>query len=158
MLNWGVNVSILLNKWLKLSNNRRFKWKIYLLILLSWLLKWFWSSTCSSSVSSANAITSKQVAFSSYSSDVIQSVVQGEVSNCLYYMHSLSSSSSVEVVIKMNPDDTVSWATSVLFSPLGSSLSVSLDEQYVYLGNSGTTLEVWRIMASTGNIIDTQNL
>ena len=58
----------------------------------------------------------------------------------------------------MSKDDTLQWMAAVSFWPILKSLSVDSNEKHVYFANYTTPLNVWRLDASTGSLMDAQSL
>ena len=97
--------------------------------------------------------------FSGYSTVILVGVARGEVSNSLYLMYLLYSSSYATVIRKISSSGTQSWIFAIALRPGIKSLVVDSFEQNVYfISGSGNNYSiVTRINANTGSIVDSQN-
>ena len=57
---------------------------------------------------------------------------------------------------KTNPDGSLTWMAALSFPPIVQSLSVDSSEQYVYVASITNPLDVVRLGAGTGAIVDAQ--
>ena len=110
-----------------------------------------WDSSLSSSV------TTQQDSFSGYSTNYAYSVALGSSSKNLYVLENPSTPNTA-VVRKITTSDSVSWMAAVSFTPLMKSLAVDATETNVYIASSANPINVWRFLASSGSIVDTQSL
>ena len=128
------------------------KWSIILSILcLINMIHW---STCPSS--SSNTITSEQCSFSGYTNTYTRNVVSGPVSASLYYLYNINTSTDKWVIRKANPDGSLAWMAALSFYSIITSLSVDTLEQHVYVAFYNNPLDVVRLGAGTGSIVDAQ--
>ena len=65
---------------------------------------------------------------------------------------------SQSAIRKLNSDNTLSWMASISFFPIKRGLAVDPKEQYVWLASYTNPLDVARMLASTGAIVDAQRL
>ena len=129
------------------------KWAVILLILcLITTIHW---STCPSSISTTNTITSEQCSFSEYSNTETYNVVLGPVSASLYYLYLISTPNNW-AIRKTNPDGSLAWMAALSFKPILKSLSVDSSEQHTYVASWTNPLDVMRLGAGTGAIVDAQ--
>ena len=128
-------------------------WAVMLLIVcLITTSQW---STCPSSSSASNAITTEQCSFSGFTNTYTYKVALGPVSASLYYLYYISTPNRW-VIRKVKPDGSLAWMAALLFNPLIKSLSVDALEQYVYAARFSSPLDVVRFGADTGAIVDAQ--
>ena len=130
------------------------KWAVILMIL--WLITSSHWSTCPSSSSTSNTITSEQFSFSTYANTKTYNVVLGPVSVSLYYLYYISTPGNKWAIRKTNPDGSLAWMAALSFEPTMKSLSVDALEQYVYVVVNTSPLDVVRLGASAGSIVDAQ--
>ena len=134
---------------------------ITLLVLLSLISFCSWL-TCSPSSSISNQITSIQFNFTGYESIRSFGIISGPKSNSLYYSDNLYNSTLSSVtnaaIMKINSDESLAWMTVVSFSPIQKSLTIDINEQYIYLGSFTSPLDVTQFSAITGTIVGTQKL
>ena len=57
---------------------------------------------------------------------------------------------------KTNPDGSLAWVAALSLDPIIKSLSIDTLEQYVYVGSRTNPLDVVRLGAGTGAIVDAQ--
>ena len=57
---------------------------------------------------------------------------------------------------KTNPDDSLAWMAALSLKPIEKSLSVDILEQIVYVASYTIPLDVVRLGAGTGTIVDAQ--
>ena len=126
---------------------------VLVLLLLINFGSWY---TCPSTVASTNAITSNQFSFSGISNWLALGVTTSSTSNSLYFLYQVYFPGPYAVIRKLNSDDTVAWMAAVVFWPIIKSVVVSANEQYVFFGSASTPLNVIRLSASSGAIIDQQ--
>ena len=129
------------------------KWAIILSILcLMTTVHW---STCPSSTT--YTITSEQCSFSGYAITSTYNVALGPVSASLYYSYNLYNNPNyMWVVRKINSDGSLAWIAALSFQQIIKSLSVDTLEQYVYVASRTSSLDVVRLGAGTGSIVDAQ--
>ena len=60
--------------------------------------------------------------------------------------------------MKINSDDSLAWMTAASFPPIQKSLTIDINEQYIYLGSFTSPLDVTQFSAITGTIVGTQKL
>ena len=113
-------------------------------------LSFSWDPTLSSSV------TTQQDSFSGYSPNYAYSVALGSSSKSLYVLENPSASNTA-VVRKIKTDDSVSWMAAVSLTPNAQGLTVDATETNVYITSSSNPLNVWRLLASTGSVVDAQS-
>ena len=130
------------------------KWAVMLLILCL-ITKIHWS-TCPSSSSTSNTITTEQGSFAGYTSAQTCNVVLGPVSDSLYYQHGIYTSVNKWAIRKTNPDGSLAWIAALSLPSIMKSLSVDTLEQYVYVASHTNPLDVVRLGAGTGAIVDAQ--
>ena len=130
------------------------KWVIILSILC--LISTSHWSTCPSSSSSSNVITSEQYIFSEYTNTFTNKVALGPVSASLYYLYYVSTPGSNWAIRKTNPDGSLAWVAALSLYPVKKSLSVDTLEQYVYVASFTNPMDVTRLGAGTGAIVDAQ--
>ena len=115
--------------------------------------------TCPSSSPISNLITTEQCNFTGFSSTSVYSVLTGIISNSLYYMYGLSGSISGWTIRRINPDGSLNWMINISsFTPIMTGFSVDDNELYAYVANLANPLDVARLSAVTGGIIDVQRL
>ena len=112
------------------------------------------SATCPNSVPSSAAITTEQSSISS--TTITYGVAGGLVSNSLYYMYYLPSTSAI--VRKVDVSDQQTWIASFTFEPNSKSLSVDAGEKTVYLTSWTSPLIVLWLSTSNGAITSQQSL
>ena len=128
-------------------------WAVILLIVcLIATSQW---SICSSSTSTSNAITSEQCSFSEYTSTKTYNVASGTVSSSLYYLFVISTPYNW-AIRKANPNGSSTWIAALSLNPIVKSLSVDTLELYVYVASYFNPLNVVRLGAETGAIVDAQ--
>ena len=125
---------------------------IVLILCLISTIRW---STCPSSSSTSNTITSEQCSFSGYIVTNTRNVVSGPVSASLYYLYSISTPSNW-AIRKTNADGSLAWMSALSLWPIIKSLSVDTLEQHVYVASSNNPLDVVRLGTGTGSIVDAQ--
>ena len=125
---------------------------ILLTLCLITTIRW---STCPSSISTSNTITSEQCSFSSYTSTYTFNVVLGPVSASMYYSYLIFNPVNW-AIRKTNSDGSLAWMAALSFEPIKKSLFVDTLEQYVYVASWNNPLEVVRLGAGTGTIVDAQ--
>ena len=130
------------------------KWAI-ILSILSLITTSYWS-TCPSSSTTSNTITSDQCSFSGYSDTQTYNVALGPVSASLYYLYFIDTPSNNWAIRKVNPDGSLAWMAALKFWSLLKSLSVDTLEQHVYVASISDPLDVVRLGAGTGAIVDAQ--
>ena len=129
---------------------------IFFIIFIELLL--FLQSSASiwpASITTQNTITSNEATFGGYSIWNAFGVAFSPKSSSFYYMYR-ASGSDVTIVRKINSDDTLAWMTSVSFRPTVKSLMVDANEKYVFVSSSTNPMNVLRLLATTGAIVDTQ--
>ena len=129
------------------------KWAVILMILCLIVMS-HWS-TCPSSSSTLNTITSEQYSFTGYAGTNTDNVVLGPVSGSLYYLYHIFTPSNW-AIRKTNLDGSLAWMASLSFFLILKSLSVDTSEQHVYVAIYANPLDVVRLGAGTGVIVDTQ--
>ena len=129
------------------------KWSIILSILC--LISTSHWSTCPSSSSTSNTITSEQCSFSTYIFTETYNVVLGPVSASMYYLYYIRNPTNW-VIRKANSDGSSAWMAALSFYPTVKSLTVDTSEQYVYVAKYSNPLDVVRLGADTGAIVDAQ--
>ena len=139
------------------------QWKaiMILALLLSIPLHTTHWSTCSSSVSSTNAIKTQTQAFILAGSNtkidtILNKWVQGQISNNLYQLYIYFHDRHKTAVRRVNEDDSIVWMTAIVGDPLPKSLVVDSSEQYLYFANSYDC--IISMFASTGQVIDWKKL
>ena len=60
------------------------------------------------------------------------------------------------MIRKLNSDGTLAWIAALSFNPIMKILSVDTLEQHVYVASRTSTLDVVRLGAGTGAIVDAQ--
>ena len=129
------------------------KWEVILLILcLITTIRW---STCPSSSSTSNMITSDQCSFSGYADTQTYNVALGPLSASLYYLYDIYNPNNW-AIRKVKPDGSPAWMAALSFWPILKSLSVDTLEQHVYVASWTNPLDVVRFGAGTGSIVDAQ--
>ena len=121
---------------------------LYLITTSNW-------STCPSSSSTSNPITSEQCSFSTYTDTQTYNVVLGPVSASLYYMYRISTPIN-QAIRKTNPDGSLAWIAALSLNPIVKSFSVDTLEQHVYVASYNNPLDVVRLGAGAGSIVDAQ--
>ena len=121
------------------------------MIILWCKLSFSWDPSLSSSV------TTQQDSFSGYSTNYAFSVALGSSSKSLYVLENPSTPNTA-VIRKIKSDDSVSWMTAVSFTPISQGLSVDATETNVYIASNANPLNVWRLLASSGSVVDAQSL
>ena len=116
------------------------------------------TATCSSSVPSSAAITTEKCSFDGYSTTYTYGVVEGPVSNSLYYLYRLDSGSNSAAVRKVDASGSQTWMASFAFWPILKSLSVDATEQSVYLASNENPLVVLKLLASDGSVVSQHQL
>ena len=116
------------------------------------------TATCPPSVPSSAATTKEQSSFSGFTSTQTYEVTAGPVSNSLYYLYYLSSSSSNAAVRKVDASGSQTWMASFALQPILKSLSVDAAEQSVYLASTTNPLVVLKLAASGGSIVSQHQL
>ena len=139
---WGFK-----NKW---CIQRRVALSLIIMIILSCKLSSSWDPSLSSSV------TTQQYNYSGYSYNYGYSVALGSSSKSLYVLEYLNSPNTA-VVRKIKTDNSVSWMTAVSFRPLSKGLAVDATETNVYIAVSSNPLNVWRLLVSSGSVVDAQS-
>ena len=134
---------------------RSFQLPLVILILLLLINMGSWY-TCPATVASTNALTSNQFSFSGISSTLALGVTTSSTSSNLYFLYQVFSPGPYAVIRKVNSADTVAWMAAVVFWPIIKSVVVSANEQYVFFGSASTPLNVIRLSATSGVIIDQQ--
>ena len=129
------------------------KWAIILSILC--LINNIHWSTCPSSNTTSNTITSDQCSFSGYANTETYNVALGPVSASLYYLYYIFTPHNW-AIRKTNPDGSLAWMTALSLEPILKSLSVDTLEQHVYVAKRTNPLDVVKLGASTGSIVDAQ--
>ena len=114
-------------------------------------------STCSTSMSSSNAITTLKDSYTGYTSAYIKGVVSGSVSKSLYFKYAINSPYST-AIRKIGSDGTLKWMAVFIVDPVQKGLAVDSSETYVLSVGSDYPLSTWRLSASTGAIIDVHSL
>ena len=139
------------------------RWKIIMILslLLSIPLHITHSSTCSSSVSSTNAIKTQTQAITPAGSNTklttaLYKWVQGQISNNLYQLYYYYNGGYKTAVRRVNEDDSIVWMTAIDGLPNMKSLVVDSSEQYLYFANSYDC--IMSMYASTGQVIDWKKL
>ena len=114
-------------------------------------------STCPSSSSTLNTITSEQYSFLGYTGGThTYKMVLGPVSASLYYLHYVFTPGGNSAIRKINLDGSLAWMAALSFWSIVKSLSVNTLEQHVYVASSSNPLDVVRLGAGTGVIVDAQ--
>ena len=116
------------------------------------------TATCSSSAPNSAAITTDQYSFDRYSQVRTYKVVAGPVSNSLYYISRIYSSTNDTEIRKMNESGSLIWKTSYSFYPIVKSLSIDPGEQSVYLASNASSLVVLWLSANNGSLVSQQSL
>ena len=129
------------------------KWAVILLIFCL-ITPSHWS-TCPSSISTSSTITTEQCSFSGYASTYTLNVASGPVSSSLYYLYQIQTPNNWGIR-KTNSDGSLAWMAVLSFFPIMKSLSVDTLEQYVYVASWTNPLDVTRLGADTGAIVDAQ--
>ena len=114
-------------------------------------------STCSGSSSVTNTITSNQCSYTGYSNAQTYYLASGQVSNSWYYMYYVYNSPNTWVIRKINPDESDAWMAAFYLQPVKKGFAVDLNEQYVYVADTGNPMNVVRLTASTGAVVDEQH-
>ena len=131
-----------------------------MIFLLFLLVNVWYNSTCPVSTSDPSAISTVQDKFSGRTNTYTHSVKLGPVSKSLYYIHPIVVSSPPDVynaaLRKINLDNSLSWVTSIPLDPLMKSLTIDSTEQHVYFGSFKDPLDVCRLSADTGIVVDSQ--
>ena len=130
------------------------KWTIIVSILC--LITTSYWSTCPSSSLTSNLITSDQCSFSGYAVTQTLNVVLGPVSASLYYLYYIQYPGDNWAIRKTNSEGSLAWMAALSLLPILKSLSVDALEQYVYVASTTSTLDVVRLRADTGAIVDAQ--
>ena len=131
---------------------------VVFLMLICWIPIWHWS-TCPASSSNLNEINSFEDIFSGFSTSQTVNVAYGLVSNSLFYVYWIQSTShSYSAIRKAGQNNLSTWTTALSFYPILSSLIVDTNEQYLYVGAYKTQLDVIRLTTGTGGIYDVQSL
>ena len=129
------------------------KWAVILLIVcLITSIQW---STCHSSSSTLNTITSEQCSFSGYAATQIFNMALGPVSASLYYLYYVYTPYNW-AIRRTNPDGSIAWMAAYSFQPTVKSLTIDTLEQHVYVAGWTNPLDVVRLGADTGSIVDAQ--
>ena len=140
-----------------LSSKKTYKitnWAVILLIFC--LMTAIHGSTCPSSSSTSDVIASEQCSFSGYADSQTYNVALGPVSASLYYLYYINTPGNSWGIRKTNPDGTLAWMAALSFRPIVKGLSIDTLEQYVYVGSYTNPLNVIRLGAGTGSIVDAQ--
>ena len=128
------------------------------LLMLSLSISLVQTAICPSSVLFSSAIITDQCSFTGFSIAVTNGVVGGPVSNSLYYLHQLTSSSDYAVVRKVDVSGSQTWIASFAFWPIQKSLSVDAAEQSVYLASWVNPLVVLILSSSDGSVVSQHQL
>ena len=113
-------------------------------------------TSCPSSVPTSAGITTEQASFTGSSNILIRGVAAGKVSNSLYYLYDLSSTSNV-VVRKEDTSGSQLWMASFAFRPVIKSLSIDAQEQIVYFAQRIVPVVVMRLSSSTGAVVSQES-
>ena len=134
------------------------KMSLWVTLTLSYIISLCQWSTCSSSISNSNTITSEQGNFIGYVVTTTYSVVAGPVSNSLYYLYFYRLPSFGLAIRKVNTDGSLAWMAAIIpFDSLYKSLTIDASEKYVYAAYYSSILDVVRFNSSTGAIVDAQH-
>ena len=96
-----------------------------------------------------------------YTDTYTNGIAVGSMSNSLYYLYSLYSSSTLSssaAVRKVDASRSQTWMASFSFWPIIKSLSVDAAEQSVYLASQTNPLVVLKLTASDGSIVSQHQL
>ena len=116
------------------------------------------TAICSPSVPSSAGITTEQYNFSGYNQIYTYGLSDGPVSNSLYYVYRIFTTSNNAAVRKVDASGSQTWMASFDFWPIIKSLSVDAAEQSVYLVSYTTPLVVLKLAASDGSIVSQHQL
>ena len=136
---------------------RSFKPSILILTLLLLMLMMPISSSSkwSTSASSSSAITTSSNSFSGYSTTTIFQAIAGAVDNSLYFSARLNSPVTI-AIIKETSSNTQAWMTVISWTFVFKSLAVDVKEKYEYLSCKTKPLDLIRMDANTGDIVDAE--
>ena len=128
------------------------------LFMLAWSICSVQTATCPPSVPFSAATTTEQCNFTGYTNTYTFGVTGGPVSNSLYYLYALVSSSNSAAVRRVDASGSQTWMASLAFYPILKSLSVDAQEQSVYLASNTSPLMVLKLTARDGFIVNQHEL
>ena len=115
------------------------------------------AASCPPSVPVSAGTTTEQSNFTGYNTYTF-GIAGGPVSNSLYYLYFLLSSSENAAVRKVDASGSQRWMASFAFKPIVKSLSVDATEQSVYLASLTSTLVVLRLSTNDGSVVSQHQL
>ena len=146
MLIWSISI--------KLWCNVKFK-TLLASFLVVILCSWVWIGTiCSGPKSNSAIIEIEEGSFNGYLTARNYRIVEGKISNSLYFLHVLSTSVYSSAVRKVDPSGVQTWLTSFVFDTNVKSLSVDATEKYVFLNAAVSPLTIVILSANNGVILN----
>ena len=133
-----------------------FRSLIIYLFLLAGGIQSIQSYTCPNSIPSSSATIKELCSFSTFSSTFTYRTVEGPMSSNAYYLYQLASSNTA--IRKVDSLGSEIWLDSFIFKPIMKSFAVDSTEQFVYLASLNSPLEVLRLSAENGVIINLNKL
>ena len=105
------------------------------IIMIATLISYCWWSTCPSSNTNLNFITTSQWSFTGFGNTRIYTVAAGQITNSLCFLYFINFPSQAAVFRKVKTDYSVSLAFVISFWPTLKSLRVDINEQHAYLAS-----------------------
>ena len=103
------------------------------IIMIATLISNFWCSTCPSSNTNLNSITTSQWIFTGFRNTRIYAVAAGPITNCLHFVYFINSPSQTAVIRKFKTDNSIFLMFAISFLSSLESLWVDINEQLAYL-------------------------
>ena len=126
--------------------------------MIAILISYCWCSTCPSSNTNLNSITTSQWSFIGFGNTRIYAAATGPITNSLYFLYFINSPSQAAVIRKVKTDDSISWTFAISFWPTSKSLWVDKNEQHAYLASGTNPLNVCKLRTKDGEIDEWKTL
>ena len=131
--------------------------KVFIIIIAT-LISNFWCSTCLSSNTNLNSITTSQWSFTGFRNTRIYAVAAGPITNCLHFVYFMYSPSQTAVIRNFKTDNSIFLTFIISFWPSLKSLWVDINEQIAYLASITNHLNVCKLRTKDGEIEEWKTL
>ena len=127
---------------------------IFIAIMISLVPLSCWA-TCKTSNSNSYVITSVEDSFPTFTLAWTYGIVSSITSNYMYFLYKVAMTES-SIVRKVNIDGSSAWMSIISFEPIIKSLALDASEQYIYFASFTAPMDVARLSANSGGIVDAQ--
>ena len=131
--------------------------KIFI-IMKAILTSYCWCSTCPSSNTNLNSLTTSQWSFTGFGNTKIYTVAAWIITNSLHFVYFIYSPSQTAVIRKFKTDNSIFLMFAISFWPSLKSLWVDINEQHAYLASITNHLNVCKLRTKDGEIDEWKTL